>query len=124
MIRSRNLVCPWPDRQVRARVLSDGSDAADSADRVAVTVTLRSPCSERRKRGKNARRYLSFIKSPCGSGLPMGDQRSERDRDDAGRAPASIWNSAHRKVSEKGDRVARLEAACDRIYAAAAQVYR
>src|SRR5215470_5963085 len=66
----------------------------------------------------------SFIKSPCGSGLPMGDQRSERDRDDAGRAPASIWNSAHRKVSEKGDRVARIEAACDRIYAAAAQVYR
>src|SRR5262249_49332201 len=31
-----------------------------------------------------------------------------------GRAPASIWKSAHHNVSEKGDRVARLETACDR----------
>src|SRR5262249_5763102 len=58
---------------------------------------------------------LSFIKSPCGPGLPVGDPRGARDHDDAGpvhRHPPGIHNPPN--VSEKGDRISRPETVRDR----------
>ena len=64
--------------------------------------------------GKFAPEALSFIKSPFGPGLPVGDPRGARGTTLGPRTGIYLEFRTHHNVREKVDRVARPETVRDR----------